>query len=1111
MLELKLRCEKTRLELMNAPEPLTEGLTNYAKITFQLGSDWDGLGVTASFKRVIDQQTYTVNVSNRECVIPWEAFVYPVTEVSIRGTSEEKTVTSTILRLEIRRTLGGGEMPGEPTKDIYDQIMEAAQAAEDKADAVFQAAEAGEFDGEPGADGATPEIGENGNWYINEVDTGKPSRGEKGDKGDTGADGDAPEIGENGNWHIGGTDTGKPSRGEKGDPGEDGAAATVAIGTVTTGDPGTSASVVNSGTASAAVLDITIPRGDKGETGDGGVPDDGETGQVLTKTETGAEWADAPETGLPLTGGTLSGNVTVSTGTAEPNVVLQRTVDGVPCELVARIDSEAVAGLRYKVNGATVNDLYLEQTKTRLRKPLDAASGGVPTAGTAGQVLTKTESSHEWADLPDILDPQEIRDMIDAPIIDVQGAEATLKAPDETPVVLGVEGGGTGATTASEARGNLGALGYETKTGEIVEFDIVSDECPVNSMKVYGQTRQNLWANPNMTSNGITATANEDGSITVSGTARAAAFLYVASYALRPSGTYTLSIDKEPDGFEARIEQDGASGNLGVPYRLVAEVGGASRTMEANMTRVYCVIGVASGATVSGTYRIMLNEGSEAEPWCPPGLNSVGSLEIVTAGKNLWASKAFTDGGITAVVNDDGSVTLDGTSTSSAFDGKRTVTGFLPPGEYTLSVDRTADENASFFVRAVVYGAEMTLMAVRHSSRTFTIPVGTSNVICGVQVVQGDEVHGTFRVQLERGATVTDWVPPVAVTSTPIDLDGNQLCSLSDGTRDELRIDETGAVSVDVRTHTEVLDGSSDETWYLQTADNGNGIANFQHYVGGITGNSNALCDVFPITTSSISSTTFASVMVTSTDIYIRLRTSTASTVEELRSFLADNPVTVAYESSAPQEISLGSVELPKLERGYAQVFASSNVPAELSATVLDVPVIPVSQGGTGANSAEQARENLGITPANIGAADSDHTHTGFASSDHEHAIADVSGLQSALDGKAAASHSHTLASLVGSTASNKEDAREALGIYTGSATVTVEGEWVPWTHAFTTPVNPKNCMIFWNAVYDDAAAPDEDPAVSGGVFNVTDSGFSVGGYMTYGGTLRVFYMLVQM
>lgn len=44
--------------------------------------------------------------------------------------------------------------------------------------------------GASGADGITPSIGENGNWYLGTTDTGKPSRGAKGDTGAPGAKGD---------------------------------------------------------------------------------------------------------------------------------------------------------------------------------------------------------------------------------------------------------------------------------------------------------------------------------------------------------------------------------------------------------------------------------------------------------------------------------------------------------------------------------------------------------------------------------------------------------------------------------------------------------------------------------------------------------------------------------------------------------------------------------------------------------------------------------------------------------------------------------------------------------------------------------------------------------
>jgi hypothetical protein len=61
-------------------------------------------------------------------------------------------------------------------------------------------------------------------------------------------------------------------QGDPGTPGTPGAAATIAVGTTTTGAPGTNAAVVNSGTSSAAVFDFTIPRGDVGPQGPQGNP-----------------------------------------------------------------------------------------------------------------------------------------------------------------------------------------------------------------------------------------------------------------------------------------------------------------------------------------------------------------------------------------------------------------------------------------------------------------------------------------------------------------------------------------------------------------------------------------------------------------------------------------------------------------------------------------------------------------------------------------------------------------------------------------------------------------------------------------------------------------------
>jgi hypothetical protein len=64
-------------------------------------------------------------------------------------------------------------------------------------------------------------------------------------------------------------------RGDAGPTGAAGVAATVSVGMVTTGAAGSAATVTNSGTASAAVLNFTIPQGAAGANGTGGTSSGG--------------------------------------------------------------------------------------------------------------------------------------------------------------------------------------------------------------------------------------------------------------------------------------------------------------------------------------------------------------------------------------------------------------------------------------------------------------------------------------------------------------------------------------------------------------------------------------------------------------------------------------------------------------------------------------------------------------------------------------------------------------------------------------------------------------------------------------------------------------------
>lgn len=134
-------------------------------------------------------------------------------------------------------------------------------------------------DGKDGENGKTPYVGDNGNWFVGNDDTGKPSRGAKGEPGATptlgvesvetgapGTDAEVTMIGDAPNHAL----KFVIPRGDKGDKGDTGVTPNLTIGTVTTLEAGQNATASMGGTAENPVLSLGIPRGAKGEPGEGG-------------------------------------------------------------------------------------------------------------------------------------------------------------------------------------------------------------------------------------------------------------------------------------------------------------------------------------------------------------------------------------------------------------------------------------------------------------------------------------------------------------------------------------------------------------------------------------------------------------------------------------------------------------------------------------------------------------------------------------------------------------------------------------------------------------------------------------------------------------------------
>ena len=187
--------------------------------------DWENLSVIATFnppnkkpvQAVVDSVTGVIKVPKEAT-----ADLYGVGTIVFVGLSDGVQRISVDVEYIVRKhSNASGTEPAEPTPSVVEQILTEAQSAnlnsakakkladgaKEIAKSVRDDADNGKFNGAKGdtgaagKDGLTPHIGENGNWWIGDTDTGESAKGVKGDtgakgeKGDPGAQGPAGKDG----------------------------------------------------------------------------------------------------------------------------------------------------------------------------------------------------------------------------------------------------------------------------------------------------------------------------------------------------------------------------------------------------------------------------------------------------------------------------------------------------------------------------------------------------------------------------------------------------------------------------------------------------------------------------------------------------------------------------------------------------------------------------------------------------------------------------------------------------------------------------------------------------------------------------------------------------
>lgn len=285
-------------------------------------------------------------------------------------------------------------------------------------------------------------------------------------------------------------------------------------------------------------------------------------------------------------------------------------------------------------------------------------------------------------------------------------------------------------------------------------------------------------------------------------------------------------------------------------------------------------------------------------------------FNITSCGKNLL-DNTLTSGtinGITYTVNDDKSVTLNGTATSITWlILNKSIT--LPIGTYTMS-QGNQDNNVRMFCNAMSG-------YVTNGTRTTTLNEEKSSDV-SINIPSGETVSNlTIYPMIEQGSQATEYEPYQETTTTIALPEGQFAAKISDTIKDQFRIaynedDGNYHLYLDKNVGKVVLDGSED--WF--------------HYNSGADEN-----NTYPIATDNIS-TSINEIIVMSnnfvaksasylysndaqgignsfTQLIVRVDKKTATTIEEWKTWLQLHNTKVYYQLANPQTIDIGKVQMP--------------------------------------------------------------------------------------------------------------------------------------------------------------------------------------------------------
>ena len=672
--------------------------------------------------------------------------------------------------------------------------------------------------------------------------------GPQGEQGPQGLQGPQGEQGIQGPQGIPGVD---------GKDGQDGAAATISVGTTSTLPAGSSATITNSGTSSAAVFDFGIPKGDKGDTGAAGADGYSPTATVTKSGDTAT---------ITITDKNGTTTASISDGTT-PTVN-----DGT---------------LTIQKNGTTVQTFSADQ---------------------ASNVTANITVPTQFSDLSGTVSSSQIEDeAITTGSATATGTNITLAGTMEGGAIESVEMYGDTTQTTYSGK-NLLKLRNTATSSNTVTYTPNSDGTFDLSGTATAATE--FSAVVPIADSGIVSGQQYIVNTNVNNIGTGKMAYYVHSCDSGGVWKKTLMAFNESNNQIRTCLEPTADGYIKFVIRIESGFNATASNIQTQIVK----------GTTAGTFEPYVGGTASPNPDYPQNVNVVTGEQTITItdggsqsvtktvnlGKNLFSWVDKVSYGLTSTYNStSGLVHITGTASETWSDISGIFTTKLPAGTYTFSLTETATATGFNDISLKLTGASQQTVAIYGNANkiTFTTTEEKNSLRVVVGTTKNQQYDTTLGFQIEKGSVATTYAPYF----TPI-----ELCKI--GTYQD-KIYKSGD---DWYLHKDlakvVLDGT--DTSNYGTLGNGTGGLKRFRYSRSDIGNvpddiRTTYCDIYQgiqrrytlDIPNSISQYTQQNMLNITTS-------STTYTLNDYLSFLSSNPATVYYALATPTDTKITNATL---------------------------------------------------------------------------------------------------------------------------------------------------------------------------------------------------------